>query len=381
MPSDVFDPDDLRNDLRTHGHPRARRPTAYDAWCKADWHKNATATGTAKPFCEYTINDCYDDAMGGEPRCREIFGDNALGGSEITDFLCGGDDTALGDDAVCSFVQTHSGGGDGGGDGGGGSGSNGDSEGSGGQDGDESDEAAAVNGATSDGAHHEESLPAELFARKAGRAIFHVRNRYRWVGVLEHLGESLQLLAHQLPGYFGNMGARRAREAPLPHPHTHTSCAALVTHCPVHSPSLPPRNLPSRPQHHPALTRLHTRDIPATTTRADLKAWGSTDLAPTGEDNSDPRKKLEAPSAATVAVMRRDAFLQMDYIVYDAAVQRLRCQLAACGLPPLQPSGGGNGGSGDGSLAAGASARLVRKAARRRGRKQRRRHLRMLRSE
>ena len=36
-----------------HVHVCARRPTAYDAWCKADWHKNATATGTATPFCEY----------------------------------------------------------------------------------------------------------------------------------------------------------------------------------------------------------------------------------------------------------------------------------------------------------------------------------------
>jgi len=41
----------------------------------------------------------------------------------------------------------------------------------------------------------------------------------RWVGVLEHLSESLALLAHQLPGYFGNMGAAMPfRLGYLPHP-------------------------------------------------------------------------------------------------------------------------------------------------------------------
>ena len=105
---------------------------------------------------------------------------------------------------------------------------------------------------------------------------------------------------------------------------------------------------------------------------ADLKAWGRTDLSPTGEDNSAKadRRLDPPPSAATVAVMRRDAFLQMDYIVYDAAVQRLKCQLAACGLPPLhthaqqqqmQSGGGGTRGS------------LASRLARRRARKQRRR--------
>ena len=74
--------------------------------------------------------------------------------------------------------------------------------------------------------------------------------------------------------------------------------------------------------------------------------------------------------------MRRDPFLQMDYLVYDAAVQRLRCQLAACGLPPLpdeahgeaqqqhmqQQSGGGGGGTS--TRGAGAASRRARRRAR-----------------
>ena len=116
---------------------------------------------------------------------------------------------------------------------------------------------------------------------------------------------------------------------------------------------------------------------------ADLNAWGATDLSPTGEDNSEKavagrRRGTNAtppPSAATVATMRRDAFLQMDYLVYDAAVQRLRCQLATCGLPPLpdeahdeaqqhmqQQSGGGGGGTS--TRGAGAASRRARRRAR-----------------
>ena len=110
--------------------------------------------------------------MGGEARCRALFGDNALGGSEITDFFCGGDDSALGADAVCSFVQTHRSNGDGNSDGSSSSTDGGSGDGDGG---------AANGAATSDGGHdgashqEEQALPAELFARKAGRAIFHVR--------------------------------------------------------------------------------------------------------------------------------------------------------------------------------------------------------------
>ena len=109
--------------------------------------------------------------MGGEAKCRALFGDNALGGSEITDFFCGGDDSALGADAVCSFVQTHRSNGDGNSDGSSSSTDGGSGDGDGG---------AANGAATSDGGHdgasqhqEEQALPAELFARKAGRAIFH----------------------------------------------------------------------------------------------------------------------------------------------------------------------------------------------------------------
>ena len=76
--------------------------------------------------------------------------------------------------------------------------------------------------------------------------------------------------------------------------------------------------------------------------------------------------------------MRRDPFLQMDYLVYDAAVQRLRCQLAACGLPPLpdeapdeahgeaqqQQQHQSGGGGGTGTRGAGAASRRARRRAR-----------------
>ena len=74
--------------------------------------------------------------------------------------------------------------------------------------------------------------------------------------------------------------------------------------------------------------------------------------------------------------MRRDPFLQMDYLVYDAAVQRLRCQLAACGLPPLheapdeahgeaqQQQHQSGGGGGTSTRGAGAASRRARRRAR-----------------
>ena len=74
--------------------------------------------------------------------------------------------------------------------------------------------------------------------------------------------------------------------------------------------------------------------------------------------------------------MRRDPFLQMDYLVYDAAVQRLRCQLATCGLPPLpdeapdeahgeaQQQQHQSGGGGTSTRGAGAASRRARRRAR-----------------
>jgi hypothetical protein len=53
-------------------------------------------------------------------------------------------------------------------------------------------------------------LPAATRSEALRRALFNLRHRYVWVGVLERFEESLRLLRHLLPAYFGDVHVARA---------------------------------------------------------------------------------------------------------------------------------------------------------------------------
>jgi len=122
-----------------------------DEWCKADWHLKSTE------FCNMDINTCYTDL----DKCSKI--GMSLGGSELTDFICG----ATSDD--CADPGEHS---------------------------------KKIEFTSKASKRIQWS---KKFETKVTRAIENVHQNYRWVGLLDYLEDSLSLLKHMLPNYFGKM--------------------------------------------------------------------------------------------------------------------------------------------------------------------------------
>lgn len=175
-----------------------------DEWCKGDWWRKSSA------FCAETINSCYSTSEDVE-RCRSAGHD--LGGSVLTDFICGAG----------------------------------------------SPECADPN----------DNVWNSKFAAKVNRAIDNMRNHYRWMGVLERLEDSLKLLQHQLPNFFGKI---------------------------------------------------------------DAKQWGNSEIAPDGGTIA-PRDSSEAlPNSRTRATLLQDPYFQMEQHLYDHARALLGCKMQLCGV-------------------------------------------------
>ena len=110
----------------------------------------------------------------------------------------------------------------------------------------------------------------ELTPQKLQRAKDNLRDRYLWVGVLESMPDSLELLQKLLPDYFGTMNA----------------------------------------------TYWFPQYVPA-------PDGGD----PAAESGASPR-----PTETTLTKMREDSYLAAEYELYDFARDVLDCKLEACGL-------------------------------------------------
>jgi hypothetical protein len=212
------------NQVPAHGDDFA------DEWCKADWGKKSPQ------FCGLDINQCYTDL----DTCRGM--GMSLGGSELTDFICGA--------------------------------SSGDCE----------DPGAGLVGKEEFTSSEAKRVKwSDKFEKKVARAISNVRYHYRWVGLLEYLEDSLQLLHHMLPDYFGKLDAHK---------------------------------------------------------------WGNMDVAPDGSDGSVTHSYAK-PNVATKEYMMSDPYFQMEMKLYNYAKHSLACKMESCGIKAVTLKVGGKGSSPD----------------------------------
>ena len=201
-----------------------------DTWCQNEWYRKSDT------LCNMDINECYEDRQS----CHDLFPKGALGGTVMIDFLCGcvtgWPSISMSSVRVSSIVRASP---------------------------------RSLHASTVCVRRTDDVCGQELTPQKLQRAKDNLRDRYLWVGVLESMPDSLELLQKLLPDYFGTMNATY---------------------------------------------------------------WGNQHVAPDGGDPAAESGSSPRPTETTLTKMREDSYLAAEYELYDFARDVLDCKLEACGL-------------------------------------------------